>query len=316
MRIELAEAVYGPNYAVSFKPEIKRRPEDMEPEAFSETGRPAATRSGQPMQKAQKLQKTAGHKQTGQILSIDLPKLASNLRVSRNKLRILRMLRRHDWIALLHLMPKELLLNALRFFNKEKLLRLIMSLPKVLIIKLLLKVFKLEELIKKMPTSELMRILRSKRLNSRELAKGIVKLDPKYILQLLQKLYGDHDYSHLKPYDLMQIFMQTPKERLLEAFKTLSFKALQPLVTGFVKKDPELLMSISEAFIYKSLSRISKPSLLEGCQVLPPDILIKMLTQLPDAFLMIAAAQVDDTIFEQYLIGKHPDLLISLANAA
>src|SRR5690606_30271227 len=138
------------------------------------------------------------------------------------------LLQRADWIELLYLMPKELLVNALRLFSKAKLLRLIMMLPKQFLIKMLLRIFTLEDLIKKMPTNELMRILRSHKLNNRELVKGLQKMEPKFILLLLQRIYGNYDYSHLKQYEIMRIFMHTRKERLMEAFKTLPFEALTP----------------------------------------------------------------------------------------
>jgi hypothetical protein len=311
MRIEAAEATGASNFAV---PEIHwyTQPRKEELEKLKKAGQPLyLAQAG----KARKSARTASsrYNNINPLLNLDLKSLVKLLKVSSQKLRILRMLRRSNWLELLRLMPKELLINGLRLFNKEKLVKLLMNLPKPLLIKLLLRIFKLEELIQKMPTGELLRILRSKRLNNRELTKGIMAMEPRFILMLLQKIYGYHDYSKLKPYDLVRIFMHTPKERLMEAFKTLPFKALQPLVTGFVKKDPTLLMGMSDAFILKLLERCPKPTLLQGCDVLPPDILLKMLTQLPDQFLMLATAQVDDKTFEEYLIAKHSDLLLAMA---
>lgn len=247
---------------------------------------------------------------------LDLTAVIRLLNVGRNKIKILRLLRRGDLITILHLLPKELLVNALRLFNKVKLLRLIMALPKPLLIRMLLRVMKLSNLIKKMPTNELMRILRSKRLNNREMTKGLLKMEPQFMFLLLQRVHGDYNYSNLKPYDLAKIFMQTPKERLMEGLKTLPFKALIPLVTGFVKQDPQLLLNMSDQFIYKLFERMSKPMLLNSCMVLPEEILIKMLSQLPGPLLVMAAAQIDDKTFEQYLLSQQPQLLKLLAGAA
>lgn len=309
MRIEAMEAAFGQNNAV---PEIHwyTAPSREELKRLKEAGLPLPAEQ---VARAKKSDRAYSRYADRPVLNLDLKSLVKLLKVSSQKLRILRMLRRGNWMELLRLMPREMLVNALRLFNKEKLVRLLMNLPKPLLIKMLLKIYKLHELIKKMPTPELMRILRNKRLNNRELAKGILAMEPKFILMMLQKLYGYHDYSGLKPYDLMRIFMHTPKERLMEAFKTMPFKALQPLVTGFVKKDPELLMSMSEAFIFKLLDRCPKPTILQGCMILPQEILLKMLVQLPDQFLMLAAAQADDKTFEEYLIAKHGDLLRSMA---
>lgn len=309
MRIEGMEAAFGPNIAVQ---EIQwySHPSPEELEKMGQTlAEFIAARTG----KSRKGQGVRSRYGMNPARDLDLKSLVRLLRVSSQKLRILRMLRRGNWLELLRLMPKEMLVNALRLLNKDKLVRLLMNLPKPLLLKILMRIFKLEDLIQTMPTVELMRILRSKRLNNRELAKGILTLEPRFILQILQKLYGNHDYSRLKPYDLMRIFMHTPKERLMEAFKTLSFKALQPLVTGFVKKDPTLLMSMSDGFIFKLLDRCPKPIIIDACSVLPPDILIKLLAQLPDQFLMLAAAQVDDKTFEDYLVSKQGDLLRYLA---
>jgi hypothetical protein len=309
MRIEGMEAAFGPNVAI---PEIHWYTHPTQKE-LDEAGLTLAQFMAARVRKKKKALALNARNEVSPASNLDLKSLVKLLKVSSQKLRILRMLRRGNWLELLHLMPKELLVNALRLFNKQKLLRLVMNLPKPLLIKMLLKIFKLKTMIQKMSTVELMRILRSKRLNNGELAKGILTMEPRFILQLLQKLYGNHNYSQLKPYDLMRIFMHTPKERLMESFKTLPFKALQPLVIGFIKKDPALLMNMSDGFIFKLLDKCPKSTIIEGCMVLPEQLLIKMLTQLPDQLLMLAAAQVDDKTFENYLIGKQGDLLRRMA---
>lgn len=315
MRIEGLEASLGPNVAVNLSPFIRKWNQDEEEAlVMGSTGRSFPVKKG-----TRTRHTTALHhlRPTPSSRKLDLSELVKLLKLGANKIRVLKMLRRRDWIKLLHLLPKELLVNALRFFSKEKLLRLIMHLPKPLLIKLLLRVVKMDDLIKKMPTVELMRILRSHRLQNRELAKGIMKLEPRFIMLLLARIYGNnYDYSKLKPYDLFRIFMQTNKERLTEALKTMPFKVLQQLVSGFIKQDPELLMNLSDRFIFKLLEKRTKGELIQGCTVLPEDILIRMLCQLPDPLLMLAAAQVDDKVFEDFLMSQHGDLLEKLAGAA
>jgi hypothetical protein len=247
---------------------------------------------------------------------LDLNEVVRLLDVGKNKIKILRLLTRGELVNILYLLPKELLVNALRLFNKAKLLRLIMALPKPFLLKMLLSVMKLDTLIKKMPTNELMRILRSKKLNNRELTKGLQKMEPQFIQLLLQRVHGNYDYSGLKPYELAQIFMRTPKERLMEGFKTLPFKALVPFVAGFVKEDPSLLINLSDDFMAKLFERMSKPMLLKSCMVLPEEILVKMLGQLPTPLLVVAASQIDDKTFQEYLLSQQPQLLKMLSGAA
>jgi hypothetical protein len=250
------------------------------------------------------------------LLGLDLYQIIELLDLTENKLAIMSLLRRSDWIRILYLLPKELLLNGLRLFSKEKLLNLVMYLPREELIKMMLFLFSPEELVQKMPTQELMQILRSPLLNNRALVRGLRQMDPKYVFLLLSRIYGDNQYEKKKPYELWQIFMNTDISRIREGLKTLSYKALTPFVTGFVKENPELLMLISDDFIFKLFDQMTKPTLIAGCSVLPEELLIRMLTQLPDKFLVQVAAQLDDKTFAEYLISRHANLLYALASAA
>lgn len=315
MRIEAYEAALGSNAAITPTAQAQYWKDQQQfiedPESFLPTSvqRQEAPKIG----RAYRLGKTQKTSRNG---IIDLREIAKLLKLGDHKIYILKMLRRHDWLKILRLMPQELLVNALRLFSREKLLKLILQLPKDLLLNVLLKMVKLDTLVKKMPTTELMRILRCHKLDNRELTKSIMKLDPQFILLLLQRIYGNYDYSKLKPYDVFKIFMQTDKERITETLKGMPFKVLQQMVSGFLKKDPELMFNLSEAFVFKVMSQLDKPTLIQGCSILPPEILIKMLCQLPDPMLLLAAAQIDDHSFEDFLISQHADLLTMLASAA
>ena len=248
--------------------------------------------------------------------SIDLHEVAKMLNVGANKMLILRLLKRSDLMALLYLMPKSQLVNALRLFSKSKLMRLLTMLPKKYLIKMLLNIFSIEELIKKMPTRELFNIMRSQKLTNRKMMQGFQQMDPQFIMQIFGKLFGNQDFGNMKFREMMQVFMQTDKSKLMEAMKSLPFKALQPLVTTFAKEDPQLLENLSGEFIFKLFDKMSKPTLLQGCMALPPEIIIKFLGQLPDPLLVLAVSQIDDHTLENYLISSQPQLLAMLAGGA
>jgi hypothetical protein len=315
MRIEAYETALGANAAIQPTAQAQTWQDQAafieDPESFLPTSVQVqdAKKSG----RATRLSKARKVSRQG---IIDLREIVKLLKLGDNKLYILKLLPRREWIKLLRLMPQELLVNALRLFSKEKLMKLILHLPKALLLQVLLKMIKLDTFVKKMPTTELMRILRCNKLDNRALTKSIMKLDPQFILLLMQRIYGNYDYSKLKPYDIFRIFMQTDKARITEALKTMPFKVLQQMVSGFLKNDPELLFNLSEAFVFKLMSRLDKPTLILGCSILPPEILINMLCQLPDPMLLLAAAQIDDHSFEDFLINQHADLLTMLAASA
>ncbi|MEB3287984.1 MAG: hypothetical protein VKJ04_10835 [Vampirovibrionales bacterium] len=246
--------------------------------------------------------------------SIDIYEVLKALNLDRTdtKIMILRLLRRWDLIEILYLLDKNQLINGLQFFDKRKLLRLMTSLPKSLLIKMLRHVFSIDEIISKMPTSELFNILRSDKLPNRELIKGFYYMDMKYLLLLISKITGQ-EVSGLRHHEIMDILFKTKKRQIIEGMKFLPFKALTPMVTLLVKQNPELLEEMSMGFMFRLFESMSKGTLISTFAVVPKDIIIeRFLSQLPDQFLLLTAAQIDPNTLEKYLISKHSGILQKL----
>jgi len=311
-----AAVVYGRNQAQS----SQDADEDENGQTMSATGRtfsPRKTGRAQYIGRASRTGDTQAS-DAGPINGvIDLHQIVKLLNIGANKTKILKLLRRRDWMKILRLLPHDLLVNALRLFNKEKLVKMMLHLPPKFTLKLILQLFKIDELVKRMPTSQLMRILRAPQMDNRKLAKGILTMEPRFLQMLMTRIYGGNkDYTKMKPLELFKMLMQTDRSLITENLKTMPFKALQPMVAKFIKKEPELLFNLSEYFISRLMGSIPKPFLIKACAILPPEILMTMLEQLPNPMLMMAAAQVDDHTFEDFLVSQHGDLLQMLASAA
>lgn len=269
---------------------------------------------------ASSIQKNKGSRflRDNHFRGIDIYEVVKMLNLGRtdSRLMILSMLRRSDLIRILYLLDKQKLLNGLRFFDKLQLMKLMTRLPKRMLIKMLRHVFTIEQLAEKMNTAELFNILRADKVDNYALVKAFQKMDMVFLLQLMSKLM-DQDMSHLTHSEIMDILFKTKKRQILEALKLMSFKALNPMIGRLIKEDPELLMKMSDVFIFKLFSKMSKPTLIETFNVLPNDVLIsQFLSQLPDKFLILVAAQLDTKQLEEYLISNHPDLLLALGEAA
>ncbi len=230
-----------------------------------------------------------------------------------NKFMVLRLLDYTDLIEVLRLLDKEMLVFSLRFFSKEKLMRLMAHLPKELLIKMLLSVMRIEDLVEKMPTAELFRILRSFRLPTRELVKGFYHMPARFLNFLLYKVSGQ-DMSHLTHDEKMRVLMNTKKRQLLQAMKFLPWKALIPLVNFFAQRDPILLMHMSDRFIFKQFDAMQKSQIMQTFYALPENMIIELfLANLPTQHLVMAAAQVDPSVLQAYLLSEQPNLLAQLA---
>lgn len=245
--------------------------------------------------------------------SQDLHDILELLDVSSNKFLLLRMLPRMDLFDILYMLDKEQLLFGLMYLPREQLVQMMMHLPKELILKILLYIIPLKDLIKLMPSTELFNILKSKKLDMKELLRAFKEMPEKYLQQIMAKMTGRNN-PHLQKAELLAMFQDFPKRKVLEGMKMLPFKALQPLIQTLVERDPELLLELSHAFLFKVMDMMPKATLADAARVLPDDIIIEFLDQLPDFFLAMVAEQIDDTAFSQYLMSGQQNLLYYLAS--
>lgn len=245
---------------------------------------------------------------------VDYRLLLKHLQLSENKVLVLMLLKRSDWMQILALMEKKKLVRGLRFFSKEKLMRLMTMLPKRIIIKMLLRLMPLKDLIKMMPAREMMHIFRSKRLPVKVLIKALKNLkDRRFLMQLLGKVSGQ-DVSRMTDNEMIRMLGGFKKHRLLDGMRFLPYKALQPLMMRLMKNDPEILMRMTGEFIFKQFERMSKNEMLPAFALVESDVLIKMLAFLPDQFLIQVVANVEDKLFEDYLMSEQSQLLAWLGS--
>jgi hypothetical protein len=249
--------------------------------------------------------------QENQWRDLDLYEIMRFAELGKNKILLLQMLKRSSLIRILFLLEKDKLLNGLRFFSKEKLLSITTSLPKALQLKMLLHLMPMDQLIQRLPAREIFNILRSKRLTERELVKGFSNLDPKYLQQVLMKITGQPT-AHMSQAEMLDSLGKLKKYQILNGMVSLPFKALFLMVSSLAKNDPEILQQISGQFLYKMFDQMSKPTLIEGYRVLPDEMIIRVLALLPDKFLPLIAAQIDDTVLEAYLLSEEPELLMQM----
>lgn len=246
---------------------------------------------------------------------LDLYEITKMLQLSgkNNKILLLRLLQRGDLLDVIRLMDKGLIINGLRLFSKEKLLRLMMMLPKELLLKMLFSVLKMKDFIKMMPMTEIMNILKNKKLTNRFMLEGFHYMDPKYLHFLLMKLSGQ-EVGHLRHAEMMTILFDSKKHQILEAMKKLPYKALFRFIQFFAEKDPTILNSVSQGFLFDIFSRMPKGSLLEMMDVLPVETLMKVfVSQMPDNLLVLMASQIDENMLSDYLVSAQPGLLAMIA---
>ncbi len=241
----------------------------------------------------------------------DAREILKLLDLSKNGLMILKLLHRRDWLRIMSQMPKETLLRGLRFFSRDKLLRMVWFLPMEIHVKLLLKMFGLKRLVEKMRMPEMIHMLKSQKLPMRILANRLMTLDRKFLLMLMGKITGQN-MDNLTKREMLPMLQRMKKGQVLEGLKFLPYKAMHPLMMHVFKKQPELLMRMSDAFLANVYQRVTMPQLLRASVVFPKGTLLKLLEQLSDDFLVMVPAMADEGMLAGMLLSEHSDVLLSL----
>lgn len=229
-----------------------------------------------------------------------------------NRFMILKLMKHADLVDLLGLLDKDKLVIGLKFFDKKKLLEFINHLDKDELLKILMKVMSKDELIALFPMQELMKFLDSSKIKSTDLVQAMQNLPPNMLAQIIESATGI-PAGNKSQKELIQALNSLKKEDLLEGMKFLPPKEMLGIVSKLAKQDNELFKEFSQNALFESTAKMQKGSIIEGMGALDPDVLIKLLGQLPDELLAQVMTLLDPDKLSGELMSKHKDLLASVA---
>ncbi len=245
----------------------------------------------------------------------DLQSMVDKLDIAHNKYFIIRLMKRGDILFLLGFLDKDQLVQAMDLFPRSRLIQFIHSLPKEMILKMLLSMMSLRTLMQFFPTEIIFNILRSKRMEVSDFVRGFENMPLDVLQRLMWEITGQNA-DKFKHKELLGMFQQLKKDQIIEGMKKMDQKNLFEFIFAAVQKDPELMMMIPRGEMMKAVAMMPKPHLVEMFQLLPENLLIEFLSQLPDKFLALAASQLDDNTFAAVLMNRYPDLIAALTQAA
>ena len=236
---------------------------------------------------------------------------ALKLNLPFNRFMILKLMKHADLVDLLGLLDKDKLLIGLKFFDKKKLLKFINNLDKEQLLKILLQVYSKDELLSLFPMKELMKFFDSSKIKRNDLVKVMQTLPPNILAQIIESATGT-PAGNKSQKELIETLNSLNKESLIEGMKFLPQKEMIGIVGKLVKQDNELLKEFSKEALFDPIVKMQKGSIIEGMGALDPDILIKLLDQLPNEMLAQVDTLLDPDKLSGELLEKHKDLLASL----
>ena len=214
--------------------------------------------------------------------------------------------------ALVPYLNKEQLLLAMRLFPKMLLVRLIGSLPKDMLLKMILHTIPLKKFLALFKAKVLFSIVANKRLNVREMVNGLEHLPREELQRLMTNITGS-DTTQLNKPELLGMFRELDKLQLMNGLRKMGQEHFLEFVYQVTKKDPQLLMALPRGELMKVVNSMPKPTLVELFNLLPKSQLEQFVSMLPYKALLVALYQIDNKVMESLLVNQFPDLIAALA---
>lgn len=225
-----------------------------------------------------------------------------------NKYSILSNMSTNDLDKLLPLLNTEDLTVGLKYFDKEKLLKLISKLPKEELVKFMLEMFPPQKLIEYMPKEQIDNFLQSDDLDKGIVLKHLASLPPEVLAQMLENVTGQ-PVKDMDPNEMINTLSSLSPKKYKDALVSLPDNFKRALILKIVTEEPKLFQLFDTEGFIKIANRKDKPDLIKAAEVIDPKELIKMLKELPKELLAVVLTQMDPQDFAEVLIKDHKDII-------
>lgn len=225
-----------------------------------------------------------------------------------NRYAILHNLSERDLDSLLPLLTPKDLAMGLNFFTKDKLLDLINKMPKKELVKYVFQLFSPEQVLQLMPEKDLNKFLQSPDLDKGLVLKHLKSLPPEILAQMIEAVTGK-PVKKMDQRDLLNQIATLPSDKYRDALTNIPPQKKREFILAMTKEEPKLFELFEADSYTKLISRKEKPDIVKAGQAINPEILIKMLQELPQDLLAIVVTQIDPQEFAAVLIKNYQDIL-------
>lgn len=246
--------------------------------------------------------------------NLDYEQLIKDLKLNlpENRFAILMMMPPSELFQMLQLLGKENLLNGLKFFTKDKLMRFIGQLPKRDLLKMLFYMFTdKDQIIEHLPTKEIYRFLSSNKIEKGHFMK-IFEMLPRQTLSTIAGYLTGKKCDKMSRPDLLKEIEPFKKYQLVNGIKRLDEKTLRGFVTTLTEAFPKLYNEFSHVALFNVSAKFARVDLIDAMRVIDESKVMNMLADLPDKLLALTVSQIDPEVFAHVLMKSHKDLLANL----
>jgi Mg/Co/Ni transporter MgtE len=245
-----------------------------------------------------------------------------------NRFAILQNLNQEELQELLPNLEKEDLQLGLNYFTKDKLLDLLGSLPSQDLVKMTNQVFSEDQILQRIPTEEIDKVLTSPDIDNDLLLKNMETLKPQVLVRMYEAATGKEapveksvgsmsgeETIYTSSKDITKMIGALPDREYKNAIKSMSSYAKRDMVMMMAAKDDKI-MSMFPSKVYTSmLDEKQKPEIIKTASVLSQDQLMKLDKNLNQILLANLVTLINPDKFANILTSKYQDVLKKIVAA-
>lgn len=235
-----------------------------------------------------------------------------NLSDPKNKLIILKEMTSAQLEKLLPLLEKDDLVQGLRYFTMDSLMKMLEKIPKEELLKTVFQLFSERQIIEKMPEKQLDKLLTGVDMDKGLVLKNLKSIPEIYLRQMIESITGQETEEN-NAAELINTISQFGDLDYKNALRNLDVNQKRNLTLLITSSDNKYYMNFdSDAYTHIISRDREKEDTVKAMGVIKPEYLEKMLTNLPPDLLQVVITQIDTEKFADALITRFPEVLAKL----
>ncbi len=245
---------------------------------------------------------------TNPTILIELFKLSD----PKNKLIILKEMTSAQLEKLLPLLEQDDLVQGLRFFTMDSLMKMLEKIPKEELLKTVFQLFSERQIIEKMPEKQLDKVLTGVDMDKGLVLKNLKSIPEIYLRQMIESITG-HEAKESNTEELINTISQFGDLDYKNALRNLDVTQKRNLTLLITSTDNKYYLNFdADAYTHIIERDREKEDTVQAMGVIKPEYLEKMLTNLPPDLLQVVITQIDTEKFADALITRFPEVLAKM----
>lgn len=229
----------------------------------------------------------------------------------KNKLAIMKEMTGTQLEKLLPMLEKDDMVQGLRYFNFDTLIKLLTQIPKEELLKAVFELFSQRQIIELMPEKQLDKVLTGADMDKEMVLKNLRSIPETYLRQMIESITGQEAKGNSN--ELINQIGQFGDLEYKNALRNMDSDQKRALTLLITSSDNKYYKNFdTDAYTHIIAREREKEDTVMAMGTIKPEYLEKMLTQLPDDLLCVVTTQIDTEKFAHSLIFKFPELLAQL----